>query len=331
MKKKMMAFVLAVAMSVALLAGCGSKGGSSSSDNKDGSSSGKTIEIGFCVGNFETPMQITIMDEFQKAMEGYDGNYKIDCQDGKDDPVTQTTIIENFITQQKDLIVLVPCQTDSLVPAVLECNNAGIPVVTINRSLGDGAEVLTEVNMDCYAAGQMEAQLAVELTGGKGNIAYLVGNLGSGPQVQESEGFYDYLKDYPDIKVVFEQTTKWDKATAIQVVQNMLQKYGAGEIDAIITQGPDDAVGAAEACKSEGRTELLNKITAFDYPSYVKEAIEAGEVYATVNQSPKLQGQLAAEVVNTYFTDKDAKFEDLTAIDLNFVYADDVDDYEVAW
>ena len=275
-------------------------------------------------------MQVALMNQCIESLEAY-GNFHVDAQDGKDDPATQTTIIENFITQGKDLIILIPAQTDSLVPVVQECNQADIPVVTANRSLGDGAKILTEVNMDCVEAGRLEAQLAVELTGGEGKIAYLLGKLGAGPQVQESEGFYEYLEDYPDLEVVFEQNSDWDKATAIQVTQNMLTRFSAGEIDAVITQGPDDAVGVVEACIDTGRTELLGKITAFDYPSYVKDGIKDGNIYATVNQSPILQGELTAKVVYEYFTNPDAKFEPLTAVELPIVKAENCEEYEVAW
>ena len=290
----------------------------------------KIWEIGYCVADLGTPFQVSIMNNCVEALESY-GCFHVETQDGKGDPATQTTVIENFITQGKDMIILVPSQTDSLVPAVQECNDAGIPVVIVNRSVGEGCEIKTEVNMDCVEAGHLEGQLAVELTGGSGKIAYLLGTLGSGPQVQESQGFYEYLEDYPDIEVVFEQNSDWDKATAIQVTENILTRFAAGEIDAIITQGPDDAVGAAEACIAAGRTELLGKITAFDYPSYVKEAIQAGNVYATVNQSPMIQGQKAAEVAYEYFTNPDAEFEALTKIDLPIVTAENCDDYEVAW
>lgn len=344
--KKILALALALILVFALLTGCAATPDQTPADtaatptdttdvaeqaaSDAEATSDKVWEIGYCCANFGTPFQVAIMNECVEALEAY-GCFNVDTQDGKDDPVTQTTIVENFITQGKDLIILVPAQSNSLVPVVQECNEANIPVVVINRSLGEGADIITEVNMDCVEAGRLEAQLAVELTGGKGKIAYLLGTLGSGPQVQESEGFYEYLKDYPEIEVVFEQNSDWDKATAIQVAQNMLTKFQAGEIDAVITQGPDDAVGVAEACIEAGRTELLGKITAFDYPSYVKEGTLAGNIYATVNQSPAIQGQKAAEVVYEYFTNPDAKFEALTAIDLPIVTAENCEDYDVAW
>lgn len=290
----------------------------------------KVYEIGYCCANYGTPFQIAIMNRFIEALQKY-GNFNVATQDGKDDPATQTAIVQNFITQGKDLIVMVPSHSDSMVPVVQECNEANIPMLIVNRSLGEGADIITEVNMDCVEAGRLQGRLAVDLTGGKGRIAYLLGTLGSGPQVQESEGFYEFLKGYPDIEVVFEQNSDWDRNTAIQVTQNMLTRFQPGEIDAVITQGPDDAVGVAEACIAAGRTELLNKITAFDYPSYVKEAIQEGKVYATINQSPALQGQKAAEVVYEYFTNPNAKFEKLTTIELPIVTVKNCEDYEVAW
>lgn len=325
MKKRICGLFLAISLVAGLVMGC--SGAQGKSENSDGE---KVYKIGVCVANFETPMQVAWMNALEDKLNEY-GNYEVDNKDGKDDPATQTQILENFITQQKDLIVLAPTQTDALVAAVKECNNAGIPVVTINRSLGEGAEVLTEVNMDCVEAGKMAAEMVEELLGGEGKIAYLLGTLGAGPQVQESEGFYAYLEDKPELEVVFEQNSDWNKEKAIQVTQNLLQKYPAGEIDAIVCQGPDDAVGAVAACEAAGRTELLGKIIAFDYPEYVKTAIKDGTIYGTINQDPKLQGQLAAEVINEYFTNPDAQFEPLTAMDLSKVTADNADDYEVAW
>ena len=343
--KKFLAILMIVVLALSALAGCSKTNGAAESaavttaaaettaaaDTTAAAASGKTYKIGFCSASYEVPFQVALMNACTDALKGY-GCFDVDAQDGKNDPATQTTIIENFITQKKDMIILVAAQSDSLVPAVQECNAAKIPVVVVNRSLGEGADIVTEVNMDCVAAGKLEGELATDVLGDKGgNIAYLTGTLGSGPQVQESEGFAEYLKDHPELKVAFEQTTNWDKATAIQVVENMLTKFSAGQIDAIVCQGPDDAIGAAEACKSAGRTELLGKITAFDYPQYVKDAIQDGSVYGTINQSPKLQGKLAADVAYKYFTQSGATFDKLTAIDLNKVTADNCDQYEVAW
>lgn len=314
--------ILAGFLAIALLYGASVRGKEETKEQR--------YEIGICVANFETPMQISWMNATVERLEEY-GGYEVDTQDGKDDPATQLQIIENFIVQDKDLIILSPTQTDSLIPAVRECNEAEIPVVTINRTLGEGAEVLTEVNMDCVEAGRMSAELTDEMLKGKGKIAYLIGVLGSGPQTQESEGFYEYLESETEIEVVFEQTTEWDKATAIQVVENMLQKYSKGEIDGIVCQGPDDAIGAAAACRAAGRTELLGKIIAFDYPQDVKNAIDDGTLYGTINQSPKQQGLVAAEVVNEYFTNPKAEFEALSSIELNFITKGNTEDYEVAW
>ena len=340
--RKKLSMVLTAAMLAGIMAGCSDSAADSSKVSAESSDESKTAsaasstddkevyEIGICCANFETPKQVAWMNAATEALDAY-GNYKVDQQDGKDDPATQTQIIENFITQKKDMVIVAPTQTDALVAAVKECNEAGIPVITVNRTLGERAEVLTEVNMDCVEAGRMSAQMVEKLLGGEGKVAYLIGTLGAGPQIQESEGFYKYLEDKPEIEVVFEQTTEWNKETAIQVVENMLQKFPAGEIDAIVCQGPDDAVGAVAACEAAGRTELLGKIIAFDYPSYVKEAIEAGTVYGTINQDPRLQGVLAAEVANEYFSNADAEFGALSSIELSVVTKENADDYEVAW
>lgn len=46
---------------------------------------------------------------------------------------------------------------------------------------------------------------------------------------------------------------------------------------------------------------------------------------------PRLQGVLAAEVANEYFSNADAEFGALSSIELSVVTKENADDYEVAW
>jgi ABC-type sugar transport system substrate-binding protein len=227
-----------------------------------------------------------------------------DSQDGKDDPLAQTAIIQTFITQKKDLIIVVPSQIDSLIPVIGECNAANIPVISINRTVGEGAKILTEVNMDCVEGGRMAAELTNEMLGGKGKIAMLLGILGAGPQVQESQGFEEYIKaNCPDVEIVAQQNTDWDKAKAIAATENLLTRFAAGQLDGIVCQGPDDAAGAIQVIKAVGRKELLGKVIGFDFPQESLDLIREGALYGTVHQDPRVQGELAAQIAYDYLSD----------------------------
>src|SRR5690554_5583407 len=67
--------------------------------------------------------------------------------DARDDVSKQMNDIEDMIVQGLDGVLLVPINAVALVPAVESLNEAGIPVVTVDRSV-DGADVLAHVGAD---------------------------------------------------------------------------------------------------------------------------------------------------------------------------------------
>jgi ribose transport system substrate-binding protein len=258
----------------------------------------------------------------------------LDKQDGKDDPLSQTSIIQTFITQKKDLIILCPPQLDSLLPVIAECNAAKIPVIAINRSIGEGAKIVTEVTMDCVEGGRLAAELTNEMLEGKGNLAMLIGVLGSGPQVQESQGFEEYIKaNAPGIEVVFTQNSDWDKAKAIAATENLLTRFPAGQLDGIVCQGPDDAAGAIQVIKAAGRNELIGKVIGFDFPKESLELIREGSLFGTVHQDPRVQGALAAQIAHEYLTDPSRTFPALSFHELFKITKQNVEEFKdrTAW
>ena len=63
--------------------------------------------------------------------------FKVEVRDGESDPAKQGAIIDEFIVKGADMIVLCPVTSGALVSSVRKCNKAGIPVIILNRTLGD--------------------------------------------------------------------------------------------------------------------------------------------------------------------------------------------------
>jgi ribose transport system substrate-binding protein len=102
----------------------------------------------------------------------------------------------------------------------------------------------------------------------------------------------NYLKKYPDIKVVTQKSADWDNTKALAVTQDILSRYPKGSLDAIVDQGPEGVTGAQWAHK-QGRTDV--KFLLGDYPAEVRAAIQKGIVYGTVDQDPQPQGVTSIE------------------------------------
>jgi ribose transport system substrate-binding protein len=102
-----------------------------------------------------------------------------------------------------------------------------------------------------------------------------MGELGTSAQVLRQAGFEDVLKDYPDIKIVTSISDGWDSAKSLAATQDILLKYPAGTLDAIVNQGPAGVPGSKYA-QQIGRTEVkwngewffaLGQTCEYGYPS----------------------------------------------------------------
>ena len=292
----------------------------------------RPFRIGYVSANFQTPFQVAIMDWAEaRALEL---GMEFDKQDGQDDPLTQISIIQTYITQGKDLILLVPTQPDALIPAIAEAYAAGIPVITVNRSAGEGAQVVTEISIDLVEGGRMAGHLASRMLGGEGRVAMLLGILGSSPQVLESQGFAEYIAaNAPGIEVIAEQTTNWDRAQAVAATENLLTRFGPGEIDGIVTQGPDCAAAAIQVIRAMGRYELLGKVVGFDFPYESLELIRDGSLFGTIHQDPYVQGRLAAEIAFEFLNDPTLTFPRDTFHELFMITAENAEEFRdrTAW
>jgi ribose transport system substrate-binding protein len=229
--------------------------------------------------------------------------FKVEVRDGENDPAKQGAIIDEFIVKKVDCILLCPIVKGAMVSAVRRANQAGIPVMILNRTLGDGAETIAYVGANDYTGGLVQGELVAEtLAEKKGNVILLQGNLGSSPQINREKGLEDYLAAYPDIKIIRKYPCDFDRSKALAAMQDALIKYPKGQIDMVVSQDSEMCMTALQAIKAAGRTELLGKIVAFDYPSYVKQNILSGDFKGTVLQDPYQQSMIGMDAVWFYLS-----------------------------
>ena len=183
---------------------------------------------------------------------------------------------------------------------------AGIPVIAANNNVAEGVEIVTFVGSSNYDFGQLQCKLLVEAIGNAGNVGYILGALGTDPQVNREKGFTDCLQAYPDIKIVAKQTANWDNAQALAVVQDWLSKYPSGELAAIVDQGPEAVTGAQNAQQS-GRSDV--KFVLGNYPATVQKAIIDGIVFGTIVEDPYTQGYTSVEYAYNWLSGAQDKVE----------------------
>ena len=221
--------------------------------------------------------------------------YEITVTDGRNDVAQMNAAIDQFVIQGFNAIIVAPSDPDSLVGSVSKAIEAKIPVISYSMGLAPDANATAFVGSNEEQIGREQAELAIKLLGGKGNVALMTGILGTSPQIGRSKGQHDGLKEAPGIKIVEEQANDWAHDKTVALIQDWLSKYPKGELNAVFAHGPE-LVAAAEYAKSQGRDEIL--FFAVDYPEDARRAIQEGTLTATVSQSPALLSELAVDAAD---------------------------------
>jgi len=293
--KKLIALLLSIAMLVLVFAGCTASKDQAAKDNdtaaapadasaEPADSSAAGWKIGVCTPNNAVPFFARLDAGIEDAAKEL--NCTIEIQDANDDTATQINQVQTFIAQKVDLIILMPTQLESLIPVCKEANEAGIPIMTVNRQLTAeasakdvGVDLITYVGADDYEGGQKQGELLMELIGDSGKVLLMQGTLGASSCVYRQQGLEDYLaENAPNIEIVAMQPSDQDQSQAQTVMDNWLTMYAEGEIDAVITQDPYSSIGCIDSLKAANRTELLGKIITFDLPIEVLDGIRAGSL-----------------------------------------------------
>ncbi len=214
--------------------------------------------------------------------------------DGGQDVSKQISQVESAINQGYAGILIEPASVDGIKPAVTAANKAGVPLVTINQRITNQELAKAFVGVEHVEGGEIEMKYAVKAIGGKGKIAFLLGPLGSDAQIGRTKGYYNVLKDYPEIEVVYEQSANWRTDEALKLAENWLQT--GVELSAIVANNDGMAMGALKAVEDAKKLDQI-KIFGLDATADALAAVAEGRLSATVSQSTEAQGLAAMEAL----------------------------------
>ena len=221
------------------------------------------------------------------------GNVELLMQDAEADINTQLEQAETMIIQQVDAIILNAVDNDGSAPIVDMCIEAGIPVIECN-TLTSNVELATcYVGSDDVDAGRIQAEFLKTVLPEDAKVCYMMGPIGVSPQIYRKEGIEKYLFNDSKIEVLQEQTANWKRAEAMSLAEDWLTAYQ--DLDAIICQNDDMAMGVLEAVEAAGRKDQII-IVGIDAITDAVQAVADGRLDATVFQDAAGQGAGSLDV-----------------------------------
>jgi ribose transport system substrate-binding protein len=291
MLKRGLALAAALALFTVSAAACGD-------DDDDGGGGGggradEEIVIGWTPPDI-TGVFKTATDYFEQAADDANKN-GFDVKVVSRSPATHTAfadqlaIIENFISQQVDVIAISPADTEAVKPAIKRANEAGIPVIMVNLlEPQDDIEVASYIGFDNSDAASVSAYAVLDYFGGPGV-------LGSGPKVdvtpdeyldldwwkktyadadkeapqasgtviegiagtffsqERLDGFDEVVSQYPGIEILGKPlAADWNREKGVKAAENFLSRYSPSEMNFIWAASNEMGLGAINAAERKG-------------------------------------------------------------------------------
>lgn len=237
--------------------------------------------IGFAQANFKEPYRAQVDRDMQMLVKKYP-QFSLTIADGQANDNTQVSQVENFLTQQVDLLFISAYEAAPLTPAVTRVMKAGIPVIELDRkTVGD--DYTSFVTGDNRAIAKEAGEYAAtKLLPEGGEVAILEGLPSSSPAIERLEGFKAGIAGNPKLKVVAVQPVDWMEDKAVTVFGAMLQAHP--NIKLVYASNDLAAAGAYIATKQAGKLGQVQIIgtDGLPGPSGGIRAVVDGEWAATM-------------------------------------------------
>lgn len=252
MKKKILAVLLCMAMTMTIAAGCGSeKSSNASSGDKEKKEESSEKVLGISVPKASTGWTAAVQYYAEKYCKENNINAKIVAAESTNEQANQ---MEELINMKCDTVLLLPIN-DELATAAKKVMDAGITLVNFDRTLGS-------TKPDYYIGGDnkgigVDGAKYLKDKLGDSYTVVIAGISGWGAISEERiQGYKDTIKEIsPDVEVLGEYSA--DNASQEAGLSLMTDILSANpEVDAVFSADDELGIGLTQAIKEANRTDI---------------------------------------------------------------------------
>ena len=297
---------IAFALALAVLGGCSSQGSNSASSSAqaspEASAAAGSKVIGISIQDREAQFYQSMEAGMREEAKRY--GYSLHVVDANRDNSKQQSQVEDFISQKVDAIVLTPYDSTAIGSAIVEANNAKIPVFTADiASTSKQGTVVAHIASNNVQGGVEAGTLMCQALKGESNPTVAIIDEPEVTSVQDRvKGFKEQLaKGCPSVKVVADITAGGQRTKASSVADDLLQRNP--NLSGIFGINDDSALGAMKSVQAAGKSGKI-AIVGYDATVEARAAIKAGTMYGDAIQHPDQIGQLTIGAIHDYFSGK---------------------------
>ncbi|MCK4207163.1 substrate-binding domain-containing protein [Brucella pituitosa] len=251
------------------------------------------LKIGFSQVTLQSPFYVQLKEGAEAAAKA-SGNTLV-FLDANGDVSKQNNDIQDLITQGVNAIIINPVNPDAVVPSLEAAVNAGIPVITVDRSVnGDG--VTAHIGRDNKKMGQLVGEAVVAKLKADGvegaKIIEIQGDAGGAVMMDRRDGFHKALEGSSHT-IVAGPYAEYIRANAVTAMQDLLQANP--DVKVVYAHNDDMALGALQVLQESGRNDV--SVAGVDGLSEALETVSKGDNYiATALNDPKYLGDVTIQV-----------------------------------
>ena len=299
MKKKVLALTLGLTMALSLAA-CGGDTSTPAASGSDASgsgaaasgsgASGDVITVGFAQVGHESDWRTASTESAQEVFSEENG-YELLFNDADNDSAVQLDAIRNFIQQGVDYIIVDPIVSTGWDAVLTECDDAGIPVIVIDRTIDDSDKYVSWVGSDFKTEGLACGEWLKAYAEAKGiteiNALVIEGSTGASATIGRTDGFKE-VADREGWTILDSQNGDFTEAGGQEVMESYCQSY-AGQFNVVICQNDNEAYGAMTAMDAAGVSYGVDGdviIVSFDSNKPAVQHVLEGNMNATFECNP---------------------------------------------
>ena len=284
------------------------------------------VKIGSCIYRFSDAFML----RFRNAMTDESGKLgaEITLADSRNDQNVQDTQVDEFIASGVKVLIINPVDRMAVQGIIDKAKSADIPVVFINRE--PTPEMLATYAKAYYVgakpeesgteAGELVASYfkshpqADKNKDGKLQFVLLRGENGHQDMIARSKYSVEAVRAAGIEPVeVAGAIANWDKVQAMSIMNAFIMSIGPENIEAVIANNDEMALGAIEALKAndynKGDPAMYIPVVGVDANASALEAMDRGEMLGTVLNDADGQGSAAVKLAVMLAEGKDVSKE----------------------
>lgn len=251
------------------------------------------LKIGFSQVTLQSPFYVQLRNGAEAAAKA--GGDTLIFLDANGDVSKQNNDIQDLITQGVNALIINPVNPDAVVPSLEAAKAAGIPVITVDRSI-NGEGVTAHIGRDNKAMGKLVGEAVVKKLADAGvqgaKIIEIQGDAGGAVMMDRRDGFHAAIEGSGHT-IVEGPYAEYIRSNAVTAMQDLLQANT--DVKVVYAHNDDMALGALQVLTENNRSDVF--VSGVDGLSEALQLMESGGNYvATALNDPQYLGDVTIQV-----------------------------------